>query len=255
MKNITVIGGSSGIGLALIQKLANDCRIVNISLSACPVAGVQNIIVDVTDSEALKTAFSRIDCMDALIYCAAVSLAAPVEYLDAADCRRLINTNLTGAMECCSLALPLLSSSKDGRILLLSSSGGTAPIAFDAPYSASKAALDMFARALSLETKVKITSAAIGGTRTRFSFKRKIYTDCGSYDQNLKSAADALIKIEQTGYSSSFVADKLIKILRSANPPSTVAIGFKNKLALGFYRLMPKRLKHAVDKAVYKLQQ
>ena len=220
INNVVIAGGSSGIGLALVQKLdAGKKSIINLSRSACPVAGVKNIITDLADPDEIGAAFARIDRIDALVYCAGTSLAAPVEYTATEDYRKLFEVNLLGAAECVKLAMPKLRASGDGRIVLLASSGGVAPIAFDAFYSASKAALITFAEALNLETQsVRATAVVIGGTKTRFSFKRKIYTDCGDYDKDLKAAADSLIKMEQTGYNVNRIADGIIKVLARDAP-------------------------------------
>lgn len=256
MENIVIVGGSSGIGLALVQKLtAKDCKVTNISRSPCPVASVTNYTADVKNPKELSAAFSKLGAIDALIYCAGTSLAAPVECVKPADYRDLFEVNLLGAVECTRLAMPLLTASGNGRIIYASSSAAVVPIAFDSFYSASKAALVMFSRAVDLETdKVKTTAALIGGTRTQFSFKRKIYTDCDKYDKNLKSAADSLIKIEQTGYDSNAVASGLYRLLRAKNPPPVAAVGFKNKLELRFYKLMPSCVKQMIDKRIYKLE-
>lgn len=253
IKNIVIAGGSSGIGLALVQKLdAGKKNIVNISRSACPVAGVRNIITDLAVPEEIDAAFSRIDRIDALIYCAGMSLAAPVEYTETADYRKLFEVNFLGAAECVKLAMPMLRASGDGRIILLASSGGVAPIAFDAFYSASKSALMTFAEAINLETEnVRATAVVIGGTKTRFSFKRKIYTDCGDYDRDLKAAADSLIKMEQTGYNANRIADGIIKVLVNDAPPPAVTIGFKNKAQLLAYKVMPSCARRAVLRSVY----
>ncbi|MDE7463587.1 MAG: SDR family NAD(P)-dependent oxidoreductase [Clostridiales bacterium] len=248
--NIVIVGGSSGIGLSLSQKL-EDREITVISKSPCPVAGVRNFIADVCSPKELKAAFSKIERIDALVYCAGTSLAAPVECVQTDDYRRLFDTNLLGAVECTRLAMPLLKSSGAGRIIYLGSMGGVMPIAFDSFYSASKAALMLFARAVNLETdKVSASVALIGGTQTRFSFKRKIYTDCGEYDPALKSASDALIKIEQTGYTADFVSDKLIKMIDNEKP-AVVTIGLKYKFAGMLYKLLPQRIKHFADKKIY----
>lgn len=250
--SIIIVGGSSGIGLSLCQKL-KDRDLTVISRSDCPVSGVKSIVADVCSPKELRAAFSKIQRADALVYCAGMSLAAPVEYVETADYRKLFDTNLLGAVECTKLAMPLLKSSGAGRIIYLGSSGGVAPIAFDSFYSASKTALMMFARAVNLETdKVSASVAVIGGTRTRFSFKRKIYTDCGEYDKALKSASDSLVKIEQTGYTADAVSDKLIKMIDGESAAS-VTVGFKNKIATGFYKLLPQSIKHFADKKIYGL--
>ena len=253
MKNIVIVGGSSGIGLAVVQNLDGE-HVTNISRSPCVVAGVNNLTADVTDGAALKKAFSRIERIDALIYCAGVSLAAPVEYTQADDYRKLFDVNLLGAIDCVKLAMPVLKNSEDGRIIILSSSGGVAPIAFDSFYSASKAGVIALCKSLRLEAPfVKSTAVVIGGTQTQFSFKRKVYTDCGDYDDKLKNASDALIKIEQTGYTAETVARKIVKIVYDADPPPTVTVGAKNKLMLGLYKILPWRLKLAALRATYGL--
>ncbi len=252
--DIVIVGGSSGIGLALAQKLAAaEYSVTNISRTACPVAGVKNYIADASSPQELGKAFAKISTIDALVYCAGTSLAAPLEYVEYADVKNLFDVNVIGAIECCKLAMKKLKTSGSGKIILLGSVGGIAPIAFDSFYSASKAALILFARAVNLETdSVKTTVAVIGGTRTRFSFKRKIYADCGKYNGKLKSASDSLIKIEQQGYSADYVANKLAKMLKG-NTPAVVTIGFKYKLASLCYKLLPQRLKQFADKKVYGL--
>lgn len=251
-KRIIIVGGSSGIGLCLCQKLRGD--IINISRSPCPIAGVKNIQADVTDRTAIERAFKTVERADALIYCAGTSMAAPVEYVKKADYEKLFSTNLFGAIECAKFAMPVLRKSGDGRMVFLSSSGGVTPIPFDSFYSASKAALTMFAQCLTLETaEVKATAAIIPATKTQFSFKRKIYDGCADYDTNLKSAADALIKIEQTGYDPNKVADGIIKILNSKNPPYKKTIGGENKFLLGLYAILPKCIRQALIKRIYRL--
>ena len=137
---------------------------------------------------------------------------------------------------------------------MLSSTGGGRPIAYDGFYSASKAGIISLCAELRLEApEVKSTAVVIGGTQTQFSFKRKVYTDCGEYDEELKRASDSLIKMEQTGYSAEFVAQKIVKILYAKNPPPKVTVGTKNKLVTGLYKIMPWRLKITALRSAYNL--
>lgn len=253
MQKVAVIGGSSGIGLALIQQL-DGCKIFNVSRTPCPVSGVINIAADVSEPKEIVAAFDEIDYdLDALVYCAGVSMAAAIEHAPKSDYDRLFAVNLIGAVDCIKYSVPRLKA-KRGKVVLLSSMGGITPIAYDAFYSASKSALCMLSVALSLELKeygITTTAALIGGTKTRFSFKRA--TTFSPDYPHLKTAADSLIKIEQTGDDPVFTAKQIKKILCAQNPPPIVAIGAKNKALAFSLRFMPVRLITALCGKTYNL--
>ena len=255
MKNILIVGGSSGIGLAIIQRLeGSETQITNISRTPCAVANVTNISADVTDIFELHAAINAVEKIDALIYCAGFSLAAPVEYAKNTDVKYMFDVNIIGATECIKAALPKLSESENPHVVLLSSSGGIAPIPFDAFYSATKAGLFALATAMRTECpNIKCTAVAVPATQTQFSFKRKIYTDCGEYNTRLKSASDSLIKTEQTGYSADYVAKKIVAILDKKNPPPKVTVGTKNKLMMFTYNILPWRLQIYALKKMYRI--
>lgn len=256
MKSIVIVGGSSGIGLATVQNiLGKDNEITNISRSPCAVNGVVNITADVTDAKELCAAINAVDRIDALIYCAGASLAAPIEYVKREDIEYVFDVNIVGAIDCIKAALPKLNKSDDPRVVLLSSAGGIAPIAFDGFYSAAKAGMFALAVAVRLECpKIKCTAVAVPATQTEFSFERKIYTDCGEYNTHLKSASDALIKMEQTGYSAEYVGKRIVAILEKRDPPPKVTIGTKNKLMLFAYKILPWRIKLYALRKIYDLK-
>ena len=97
MNTVIIVGASSGIGLALAQRLVSANAVINISRESCPVAGVENLIADVTDGDALAAAFARIPDADALVYCAGTSMAAAVECVHTDDYKRLFAVNLLRA--------------------------------------------------------------------------------------------------------------------------------------------------------------
>lgn len=253
MKNTVIVGGSSGIGLAIAQRMTADGHAVtNISRKPCAVAGVKNVLADVTDADALKAAFDEIPEIDTLIYCAGASLAAPIEYVRRDDVQYIFSVNVIGATECLKYAIPKLEKSETPKAVLLSSSGGITPIAFDSFYSATKAGLIALAAAVRLERpRVRCTAVIVPATQTQFSFKRKVYTDCGEYDKKLKTATDALIKMEQTGYSADYVAKRIVALTQKNDPPPKVTVGTKNKLSMFAYKILPWRLKLYVLKKIY----
>lgn len=245
MKSIVIVGGSSGIGLATVQNLLDDdTQITNISRTPCAVSGVTNITADVADIFELHAAINAVEHIDALVYCAGESMAAPTEYAKNGDIKHMFDVNIIGATECIKAVMPKLNESDNPHVVLLSSSGGIAPIPFDGFYSATKAGLFALAVAVRAENpQIKCTAVAVPATQTEFSFKRKIYTDCGEYNENLKAASDALIKMEQTGYSADYVAKRIAAVVEKKNPPPKVTVGTKNKLMLFAYNILPWRLK------------
>lgn len=249
-RNILIVGASSGIGLecAKIFKDKGD-RVFNISRTHCNIDGVTNFLADVTQIEQIDSAFVTLkdltDKIDVFLYFAGYSMAAPIEQTDSHDYRYLFDVNVLGLIETFQRAVPLMKNG-GGHAIFASSLGGSLPILYDAFYSASKAAVDIFAADASMELSrygIKITSAVIGGTSTNFTFKRNIYSkmQCGEYAPSVRRASIILASIEQCGMSPESVAKKIVSITMDNSPPIITGIGFINKCALSLSRVMPKK--------------
>ncbi len=242
-----VVGGSSGIGLEVVTKLVNrGWNVINVSRTACPNIKVKNVAADVTAGntlrEAITVAAQRYG-LHTLVYCAGFSMAAPIEHATESDIKYLFDVNYFGAVKAVQAAIPFLKN-KGGRIILIGSVGGDIPIAFDAFYSASKAALEMFARSAYMELKhygIKVSALLPGGTATNFTYKRKIYSDEENkgYHKNVNRAVAALANMEQSGMSPSAVAEDIYKLVLADNPPVVKVSGFKNNALYYMERLLP----------------
>lgn len=251
-KIVLVIGGSSGIGLAAAQKLADEGNVVYCgSRTPCPDERIVSLEVDVTKPQTIATAVEKIldDCgkIEQLVYCAGVSMAAPVECADEDDYRYLYEVNFFGALTAVRAVIPSMRTNGYGKILFVGSIGGVLPIAYDAFYSSSKAALAMLGKELNLELNpfgIKVVTVLPGGTATRFTFKRKIYPAdrVGVYGADLDKSVGTLAGIEQGGMSAEEVADTIIKVLDAEAPPSVVAVGLKNKTYYLSQKILPDKL-------------
>lgn len=246
MKKVLVIGGSSGIGLALIEAL-KESDIICISRSECPVAGVKSIVADVQNADELERAFVEVaeawDGVDACVYLAGCSMAAPIEYVKSSDYKKLFEVNLFGFIECVKRTVPLMKNG-GGVIVGVSSMGGVSPIVFDSFYSASKAAMNMFARAANAELNrygIRVIAALPGGVRTRFSFKRLCYEffKVGDYAEHLHAAYNALIKTEQTGMSANKCGKKLANVVKCTKARTIVPLGLKNRALYLANKILP----------------
>ena len=256
-----VVGGSSGIGCETCSKLINrGWNVINISRTKCKIAKVKNEIADVVAGSTLSDIITRtgesFKSIDALVYSAGFSMAAPIEYAKESDYRYLFDVNFFGALKAMQAVIPFMKV-KGGRIILVGSLGGELPIIFDSFYSASKAALEMLAREAYIELKpynIKVTAFLPGGTRTEFTFKRKVYSDDDNktYSQNVVRAVDALADMEQRGMLPSEVAEDILKIIYSDKPPVVKVSGFKNSAYRIVSHVLPEKMTLYFDNRMYR---
>lgn len=255
-----VIGGSSGIGYETCVRLVNrGWAVTNISRTACDNAKVVNLCADVAAgseaADALRTSASRYG-LDALVYSAGYSMAAPIEHARESDYKYLFEVNFFGALRAMQAAIPFMKK-EGGKIVLVGSLGGDVPIVFDAFYSASKAALCMLAREANVELnayRIHVTALLPGGTATNFSFKRKVYNadENGSYYKNVNRAVAVLANMEQSGMKPSRVAEEIYKLLISERPPIVRACGAMNTAKRIASRVIPERLTLYLDERVFR---
>lgn len=254
-----VVGGSSGIGYETGVRLVNrGWEVTNISRTPCNNAKVHNICADVArGSEAYDAIVATADKygLNALVYCAGFSMAAPIEYVKETDYKYLFEVNYFGALKAMQTAIPFMKK-KGGKIVLVGSLGGDVPIVFDSFYSSSKAALEMLAREANTELNVygiSVTAVLPGGTATNFSFKRKVYPEeeNGTYAKSLNRAVAALANMEQGGMKPSRVAEDIYKILVSEKAPIIKTCGAKNTAARFATRVMPEKFTSYLNGRMY----
>ncbi len=248
--SVVVVGGSSGIGYETCVRLVNrGWEVTNISRTTCNNAKVHNICADVTcGSEAYDAISSAAEKygLNALVYCAGFSMAAPLEYAKETDYKYLFEVNFFGALKAMQTAIPFMKK-KGGKIVLVGSLGGDVPIVFDAFYSCSKAALEMLAREANTELNgynISATAILPGGTATNFSFKRKVYPEeeNGCYGKSLNRAVAALNNMEQSGMKPSRVAEDIYKVLIAEKPPIIKTCGAMNTAKRFATRVMPEKV-------------
>jgi NAD(P)-dependent dehydrogenase (short-subunit alcohol dehydrogenase family) len=151
-----VTGGSSGIGLAGGRLLAEaGYDVVLTARREGPLAdaarsiGARWVAADSADPDAFAGVVAEAGRVDLLVHAAGVMQGTFVRKESLDTFESVLRTNLTSAFVVSAAAVPVMT--PGGRIVFLSSSSAHAPQPGKAAYSASKAGLNAFARALAKE--------------------------------------------------------------------------------------------------------
>ena len=140
-----VTGGSRGIGKAIADALRES--------GAAVTALDRSHGVDVTEGNAVETAFAELGPVDLLVNNAGTMDAiGPAWQVDPNDWRRDIETSLFGAFNCSRAVLPGMVERGAGRIVNVSSGVATRAYPHASAYAAAKAALRSFTQSLAAET-------------------------------------------------------------------------------------------------------
>ena len=149
--SVLVTGASSGIGAATAVRLAARGFEV-FGTSRTPerqsLPGVRFIALDVRDEESVAKGVAQVLAsvprLDALVCNAGIGIFGSVEEVPIEAAREQFETNVFGTLRVLRSVIPHLREARHGRIVILGSLSGRAPIPFQAHYSASKAALDAY---------------------------------------------------------------------------------------------------------------
>lgn len=164
-RNIAITGASAGIGAALARRLAQPgvklfltgrrLEALDHIAQACRAKGatVQTATVDATDRNAIQSWARNISDaapIDLAILCAGIfgGSRSQGDLEPLSEAVRIIDTNLTGSLLPASILAENMKARGAGRIVFISSLAALMPQADSAAYSASKAGLSAYAKAL-----------------------------------------------------------------------------------------------------------
>lgn len=158
-KKALVTGGSGGIGCEICRRLATDGYYVYVGFSgseekAASLAseiGGEAIKLDVTNISCISEASEITGYTDLLVNNAGISEIDLFTGISAELSRKIMEVNLIGAMNCSRLFLPEMIRRKNGCIINISSMWGEVGASCEVDYSASKAGLIGFTKALAKE--------------------------------------------------------------------------------------------------------
>mgnify|MGYP003390250655 FL=1 len=153
-----VTGASSGIGLAVAQRLVNDgYQVANWDLRAPTEnhAGIHFVQCDVSQEEAIKTAFEqtteKLGTCGVLVNNCGLQFMSPIEEFPVDKWEKLIGIMLTGTFMCTKTVLPNMRTLGKGRIINISSVHGKLASPFKSAYVAAKHGVLGFAKVAAIE--------------------------------------------------------------------------------------------------------
>lgn len=159
LKTALVTGGSRGIGEAICRRLADEGYFVLINYLNSKEKAKQlaeeihgtAIQFDVSDMDSVSNAVLEFGKIDLLINNAGISEIDLFTHIPQEKASRIMNINLIGTMNCSRAVLPSMISRKSGCIINISSMWGQCGASCEVDYSASKAGIIGFTKALAKE--------------------------------------------------------------------------------------------------------
>ncbi|QMU65960.1 MAG: SDR family oxidoreductase [Flavobacteriaceae bacterium] len=172
MSETIIVGGSKGIGNAILKKLLeNDQKVISISRTFPDVSHVNatHYFCDV-----LEDILPDVTSADKLIYCPGNINLKPISRLSIDDFRNDFEINVLGAVKAIQKYLPVLKKGKHPSILLFSTVASKLGMPFHASIATSKSGVEGLVKSLGAELAPTIRINAIAPTITDTTMAAKI---------------------------------------------------------------------------------
>ena len=179
-----ITGSSRGLGFAIARGLAEAGAAVvlngrdppRLDRAAAMLAkdglAARSACFDVTDQGALASAVAGLGAIDILVNNAGVQRRGPLESIDEATWRLVIDTNLTGVFLMTRAVVPAMIERRAGKIINIASVASVLARKTTAPYAAAKGGLMMLTRAMATEWagyNIQVNAIAPGWFPTQMS--------------------------------------------------------------------------------------
>ena len=179
MKKVLVTGGTRGIGRDIAREFLKRGFFVCAAYSSdeesaaeSAAEGIDVFRADVSDEAQVKALFGHVGNVDILVNNAGISLFKQIQDVSFGEWNRLFAVNVGGAFLCAREASRGMIEKKGGLIVNISSVWGEVGGSCESVYSASKAALLGFTKALAKElgpSGIRVNSVSPGVIDTRMN--------------------------------------------------------------------------------------
>jgi 3-oxoacyl-[acyl-carrier protein] reductase len=178
-KKALITGASRGIGRAIAWRLAEGgydlyltawrneelLRRVKEEIEKECAVEVEISLCDGADAKAVEALFRHIPYLDVLVNNAGQAYSGLLTEMTVEEWHRLIEANLSSVFYTCKAAVPAMVAQKSGKIINVSSLWGEVGAAMEVAYSASKAGINGFTKALAKElapSNIQVNAIAPG---------------------------------------------------------------------------------------------
>lgn len=260
MKVALVTGGTSGIGLATAQALHDaGCRVYTCARRETCGGAWTHFSCDVTRQEQVRDMVERIMAregkIDLAVNAAGFGISGAVEYTETEAARRLMDVNFFGMVTVNRELLPIFHRQGFGRIVNISSVASPVAIPFQTFYSASKAAIDAYTRALATEVRpygITVCAVQPGDIATGFTAAReKSELGDDAYGGRISRSVSVMERDERGGMRPELAGKAIAAIALKKRVKPIYVIGLKYKLAAALVKLLPLRWVDAIVGKIY----
>jgi len=231
-----VTGCSSGIGKSVCEQLAaNGARTYGGSRTVCEPRSWTYLRLDVTDRASVEDAVDEVvrreGRLDAVVTCAGVGLAGPLETMTDEHALRQFDVNFLGTTRVIQCALPVMRAQGSGRIIVVGSIAGLIGLPFVAHYSAAKFALDGMVEALRSEVRpfgIQATIVHPGDFNTSFGANRVFVENADAAHAYADASRRTLAHYqfqEDNAPGPDAVARRVVRLMWKRSLPVRVIVG------------------------------
>ena len=171
MKNIVIIGGTKGIGKAIVSEVVENNNVVCLSRNQTDFSHDNYTF---HNFDALVDDYPDFESVDCLIYCPGSINLKPISTLSLDDFRNDFELNVIGAVRAIKKYLNLLKKSGSASILLFSTVATKLGMPYHASVSVAKSGIDGLVKTLGSELAPKVRINAIAPTITNTELASKI---------------------------------------------------------------------------------
>jgi NAD(P)-dependent dehydrogenase (short-subunit alcohol dehydrogenase family) len=266
MQTVLITGASSGIGAATAEHLVRQgFRVYGTSRgSRSPSpdsAGVHWLAMDVCDESSVEAAVAQLleeaGELDALVCNAGFGIFGSIEEVSIEAAQRQFDTNYFGVLRVLRAVLPRMRERGAGRIVLVGSLAGRAPIPFQSHYSASKAAVDSTVMALRNEVGrlgVHVSLVEPGDINTPFNAAMSWeQSEASPYGEAIRSCEEVIRESLPKAPGPEVVAQTIAGALSARRPRVRYSVGPDSTLVPVGRRLLPDWINLALIRSHFKI--